>query len=173
MPCYFIHGNRDFLLGPNYAERAALQLLPETFIADLYGTPSLLLHGDTLCTDDKQYQDFRRQVRDPEFQSKFLDMPPEQRLEMAQNARDASKQHTGNAATKIMDVNQAAVCDAFDAFGLKRMIHGHTHRPAFHQHELPDGSSCDRWVLADWYSRGSYLRVGPDSYDLLPISASV
>ncbi len=144
IPCYFLHGNRDFLLGPDYAEQAGLQLLPETFVANLYGTPTLLLHGDTLCTDDVAYQEFRRQVRAPQFADRFLKLPSVKRLEMAQNARDASKQHTGSmAAADIMDVNETAVRDTFHQHGIKHMIHGHTHRPAFHQHDLGAGASGD------------------------------
>jgi UDP-2,3-diacylglucosamine hydrolase len=163
VPCYFMHGNRDFLLGSEYADKANFQLLADTVVIDLYGTPTLLLHGDTLCTDDVAYQQFRQQVRDPEFQSGFLKMPLQARLEMAQNARDASKRHTGTSSIDIMDVNPQAVCDVFQQHQVKHMIHGHTHRPANHHHDLPDGSSGNRIVLSDWYSNGSYLRVDPDN----------
>jgi len=168
IPCYFLHGNRDFLLGPDYARRAGMNLLPETHVVDLYGHPTLLLHGDTLCTDDFEYQSFRRQVRTPEFKDRFLQMSPRQRLHMAQNARDASKRHTGSsAAMNIMDVNETAVLDAFREHDVVRMIHGHTHRPAFHRHSLGAGASGQRRVLADWNTSGSYLCVSPEACDML------
>lgn len=166
--CFFLHGNRDFLLGEKYAASAKLKLLPETVVVDLYGTPTLLLHGDTLCTDDTEYQALRRQLRDPAWQAGVLAMTIEQRLQMAQEARAASMQHTGSVAEEIMDVNAAAVASAFREQGVRRMIHGHTHRPAFHQVDL-DATDAERIVLADWYDSGSYLEVsarGARSLDL-------
>ena len=166
--CFFLHGNRDFLLGEKYAASAKLKLLPETVVVDLYGTPTLLLHGDTLCTDDTEYQALRRQLRDPAWQAGVLAMTIEQRLQMAQAARAASMQHTGSVAEEIMDVNAAAVASAFREQGVRRMIHGHTHRPAFHQVDL-DATDAERIVLADWYDSGSYLEVsarGARSLDL-------
>jgi UDP-2,3-diacylglucosamine hydrolase len=167
VPCFFMHGNRDFLLGSNYAELTGFELLPESLVVDLYGTPTLLLHGDTLCTDDTAYQAFRNQVREPAWQAGFLALPIDQRLQVAQEARDASKQHTSTASMEIMDVNQGAVLDAFGEHGVRNMIHGHTHRPAFHDHELPDGASASRIVLADWYQKGSALKVSPDGASVL------
>lgn len=161
VPCYFMHGNRDFLIGPDYAERAGLQLLPETVELDLYGDPTLLLHGDTLCTDDVAYQAFRQQVRNPAWQQAFLQQSVEERFAIARQARDASKQHTSSASMEIMDVNQQAVNDAYSTHGLRHMIHGHTHRPNFHEHTLDDGENAYRIVLADWYRSGSFLRVSP------------
>jgi len=162
VPCYFIHGNRDFLLGESYARRAGLRLLPEAFVADLYGLHTVLLHGDTLCTDDVEYQAFRNTSRDPDWQAAVLGRPAEERLRMAREARDASVRHTGSLSMEIMDVNEAAVVDAFRTHGVLRMIHGHTHRPAVHRHALGDGTVGERIVLADWYRKGSYLEVSPD-----------
>ena len=162
IPCHFVHGNRDFLLGQAYADRARLRLLPETCVVDLYGRPTLILHGDTLCTDDVEYQAFRRQARDPAWQASVLALPVEQRLRMAGEARDASRAHTGSATMEIMDVNPDAVREAFLAHGVRHMIHGHTHRPAVHRHDLGDGAEGERIVLADWYDHGSYLEVTPD-----------
>jgi UDP-2,3-diacylglucosamine hydrolase len=162
VPLYFIHGNRDFLLGAAYAARAGLGLLPETHTIDLYGVPTLLLHGDTLCTDDAEYQAVRAQTRDPEWQRRVLAMSVEERIALARSARDASMAHTGSTALEIMDVNPAAVRAAFAASGTRRMIHGHTHRPAVHAVELEDGTRATRIVLADWYRQGSYLEVTPD-----------
>lgn len=161
VPCYFLHGNRDFLLGESYAAQAGLELLPEISIVNLQGTPTLLLHGDTLCTGDVAYQAFRQQVRNKAFQQHFLGLPLTQRLEMARNARDASQQHTGLSAMEIMDANEEAVTAAFREHGIARMIHGHTHRPAVHRHDLGGGLVGERIVLADWYGEGSYLRVEP------------
>ena len=161
VPCYFIHGNRDFLLGEHYASVAGLELLPENRVVDLYGTSTLLLHGDMLCTDDVEYQAFRRQTRDPAWQTAILAMPMEQRLQMARAARDVSMEHTGSAPPDIMDVNPEAVSEAFREHKVLRMIHGHTHRPARHQVDLGD-ARAERIVLADWYTAGSYLEVSPN-----------
>jgi UDP-2,3-diacylglucosamine hydrolase len=170
VPCFFLHGNRDFLLGTDFARLSGFQLLPETLILDLYGTPTLLLHGDTLCTDDVEYQAFRKQVRDPAWQAAFLGQPVTERLRVAQQARDASKQHTSSASMEIMDVNPDTVVSTFHEHGIKRMIHGHTHRPAFHQHRLGEGDHGSRIVLADWYTKGSALEVTPDSATEMSIS---
>jgi UDP-2,3-diacylglucosamine hydrolase len=159
--CHFMHGNRDFLLGEDYAAQARLRLLPEALVVPLYGTPTLLLHGDTLCTDDIEYQAFRRQVRDPAWQAAILELPVEERLRLAREARDASVQHTGSATMAIMDVNGEAVREAFETHGVTRMIHGHTHRPAVHRHRLGGGVEAERIVLADWYRAAIYLEVSP------------
>ena len=165
-PVYFMHGNRDFLLGRTFAERAGMGLLDDPTVVDLYGTPTLLMHGDTLCTDDHAYQAFRAQVRQPAFIEMFLHKSVEERIAMAREARDASKAHTGHAAMEIMDVNEDAVRAAFEAHGVDRMIHGHTHRPAVH--DRADGRQ--RIVLGAWHEHGSVLRVDADglSLDTLP-----
>ena len=168
--CYFMHGNRDFLLGREYAAQAGLQLLQESCVIDLYGTPTLLLHGDTLCTDDLPYQAFRRQVRDPVFQTLFLQKPIPERLHIAHSARDASQAHTTSAAMAIMDVNEQAVRAAFDRHHVGQLIHGHTHRPDIHDYILADGSPARRIVLADWRHSGHYLRVGPDGHAAITLS---
>ena len=154
-----MHGNRDFLLGEDFASRAGMTLLPESVVIDLYGHPTLLLHGDSLCIDDLDYQAFRRQSRNPAWQAAILALSIDERLEMARNARDASNQHTGSASMEIMDVNEAAVRACFREHGVNRMIHGHTHRPAIHHYELDGARLAERIVLADWYSVGSYLQV--------------
>jgi UDP-2,3-diacylglucosamine hydrolase len=169
VPCYFMHGNRDFLLGEAYAARAGLELLPDVLLVKLYGTPTLLLHGDTLCTDDTEYQLFRQQSRKPEWQARILALSVEERLQLARSARDASISHTGSISADIMDVNETAVRDAFHEYRVKRMIHGHTHRPAVHKHALEDGGEAERIVLSDWYTAGSYLRVSTDSVQSIEI----
>ena len=170
VPCFFMHGNRDVLLGESFAAAAGMELLPETQVVDLYGRPTLLLHGDTLCTDDREYQAFRSQVRDPAWQETFLAMPVPERLKMAEQARDASMQHTSSAAADIMDVNPEAVLAAFRQHDVRYMIHGHTHRPAFHRHDLGDGEFGRRIVLADWYGQGSLLRVSDQGATTEPLT---
>ncbi len=169
--CHFMHGNRDFLLGADYANSCGMSLLCEEVVVDLYGTPYLLLHGDSLCTDDHAYQAFRQQVRNPQFQQDFLARPLQERLQMARSAREQSMAHTGNASEDIMDVNQTAVLRAFAAHEVHNMIHGHTHRPAVHSHRLGDGQEAERIVLSDWDKTGSCLAVSENGYAVIPLGA--
>lgn len=167
VPAYFIHGNRDFLLGASYAQRCGMTLLDDPTVVDLYGTHTLLLHGDLLCTDDTAYQQFRTQTRDAQWQAKFLAQPLAARLAFAAQARAASQARYGELVAKGMaetvgDVAPAAVQDWFRRFGVQRMIHGHTHRPAIHD----EGGGRTRIVLGDWYEQGSVLRVGADGIAL-------
>ena len=168
LACYFQHGNRDFLLQDDYAQRAGMTLLPEEHVADLYGERVLLMHGDSLCTADDEYQQFRSRVRDPEWQRDFLSLTSDQRLQVARQARDASAAHKGGLAMDIMDVNHAEVVNRFEHHGVQRLIHGHTHRPAIHDLSA-NGQAAQRFVLGDWYTQGSVLRVTPDGYDLAVI----
>lgn len=167
--CYFIHGNRDFLLQEDYAKLAGLTLLPGEHVADLYGERVLLMHGDSLCTDDIPYQQFRALVRNPAWQQDFLARTPQERLQIALQARDASAEHKDNVAMDIMDVNPGEVVAAFERHGVHRMIHGHTHRPATHDLEV-NGQAVQRIVLGDWYTRINVLRVRPGSYELSPFA---
>lgn len=171
VPVYFMHGNRDFLLGESYAQRAGMTLLDDCTVADLYGTPTLLLHGDVLCTDDAAYLSFRKQVRDPAWQWMFLSQPLSARRAFAAKARDASRAHVSQTEMAIMDVNQQAVEAALRAAKVARMIHGHTHRPAIHDFEL-DGAKARRIVLGDWYEQGSVLRVDAGTTALSGLSPS-
>jgi len=166
--CYFQHGNRDFLLRDEYARLAGMTLLPEEYVADLYGDRVLLMHGDSLCTDDDEYQQFRTQVRNPDWQQDFLALSANERLQAARQARDASAAHKGEMAMDIMDVNHAEVLSRFEQHGVQRLIHGHTHRPAVHR-LVANGSPAQRIVLGDWYTKGSVLRVTPNTYDLAVI----
>lgn len=164
---YFIRGNRDFLLGEAYAKRSAMTLLDDPTVIDLHGTPTLLLHGDLLCTDDTAYQQFRAQTRDPQWQTQFLAQPLAARLAFAAQARAASQARYGELVAKGMaetigDVSSTTVQDWFARFGVPRMIHGHTHRPAIHD----EGSGRTRIVLGDWYVQGSLLRVDVNSASL-------
>lgn len=165
VPCYFMHGNRDFLLKEGYASLAGTELLPEEYVIDLYGERVLLMHGDSLCTDDVAYQQLRTVVRNPAWQADVLSKSPQERLQMALELRDASSEHKGHEAMSIMDVNDEAVYSAFERHGVLRMIHGHTHRPAMHDLQI-NGQSAQRIVLGDWYTQGSVLRVSPEGYEL-------
>lgn len=158
VPVHFMAGNRDFLLGEDYARRCGMGLREDGTIIDLYGTPTLILHGDVLCTDDTAYMAFRRQVRDPAWQAAFLARPLAERRAFAAQARDASRAHTSQTDMSIMDVNRQAVDRSLRQAAVTRMIHGHTHRPAIHDFVL-DGKPARRIVLGDWYEQGSVLRV--------------
>ncbi|WP_233843154.1 UDP-2,3-diacylglucosamine diphosphatase [Dyella sp. 2HG41-7] len=165
VPVYFMAGNRDFLLGEAFAERAGLALLDDGVVHDFYSTPTLLMHGDVLCTDDVAYQAVRRSVRTPEWKAQVLAMPLEARRALAAKARAESRAHTSSTQETIMDVNADAVSQAMRDAGVTHLIHGHTHRPAVHAFEL-DGRNAKRIVLGDWYEQGSVLRVTPEAHQL-------
>lgn len=167
MPLYFMHGNRDFLIGNRFAEASGMQILADPTLVDLYGCPTLLMHGDTLCSDDLEYQKFRAMVRDPAWQKAFLAKPLDERILMAQEVRSKSEQAKQVKDMAIMDVTPATVEQVLRAHGYPRLIHGHTHRPARHDHRV-DGQICERWVLADWYHQGSYLACDADGCRALP-----
>ncbi len=152
---HFQHGNRDFLLGEQCAARCGMQLLPEEHVIEHEGERILLLHGDTLCTDDVEYQRFRVQSRNPAWQAAMLAQPLAARRALAAQARTASAAHTSTTAMAIMDVNEEAVAAAMRTHNVRRIIHGHTHRPA--THDYPDGTQ--RIVLAPWHDRGSALSL--------------
>ena len=170
VPVSFIAGNRDFLLGADYARRSGMMIRDDGAVVDLYGTQALLLHGDALCTDDAAYQAFRKQVRDPAWQRGFLAQPLAARRAFAQQARDASRAHTSRAGMAIMDVNQDAVEAALRDARVRHMIHGHTHRPAIHAFAF-DGAPAQRIVLGDWYEQGSVLRVDAKGVELRGLPA--
>lgn len=172
VPVYFLHGNRDFLIGPRFASESGIQLLPETEVIDLYGELVLLLHGDTLCTDDVDYQAFRAQVRNPVWQARLLEQPLAQRRALAGQLRETSRQALQQKATDITDVNPAAVNQALRAHGVRRMIHGHTHRPAIHEWTL-EKLPVRRAVLGDWYVQGSVLRCDEAGWCLEPLALSI
>jgi UDP-2,3-diacylglucosamine hydrolase len=157
-PVYFMHGNRDFMVARRFAEETSVELIDDPTRVDLYGTPALLMHGDTLCTGDKAYQAFRAQVRNPAWQQAALKRSVTERLAIAQDMREKSEGAKQGKTMGIMDVAGDAVEEAFHDSGAKVLIHGHTHRPARHVHVV-DGEERVRWVLADWYDRGSYLEA--------------
>ena len=141
-----MQGNRDVLLGEEFARRCGAELIADPTLLDLYGTRTLLMHGDTLCTDDVDYQKFRAYAHDPGEQRRFLAQPLPERRQQILGLRAQSEQAKGLKTAEIMDVAPAAVEDALRAHGYPRLIHGHTHRPARHVHVV-DGHECERWVL--------------------------
>jgi UDP-2,3-diacylglucosamine hydrolase len=163
--CFALHGNRDFLLGSGFSARTGCRLLSDPVIAQLDGERVLLTHGDALCTDDHAYQELRSIVRAPAWQRRFLALPRSARELLAHEARAGSRRHTARTVPYIMDVNGAAVAAAFRATQVRRMIHGHTHRPGVHDLEL-DGQAAQRIVLGAWHQQGSYLRYERGSYRL-------
>ncbi|HEV2271464.1 MAG TPA: UDP-2,3-diacylglucosamine diphosphatase [Steroidobacteraceae bacterium] len=163
--CFLLHGNRDFLIGEDFCRETGCQLLPDPVIAAIDGERVLLTHGDALCTDDHAYQELRTIVRTPVWQSRFLSLPLSDRQLLANEVRAGSRAHTARTIPKIMDVNGAAVTAAFKCARVRRMIHGHTHRPAVHD-ALVDGQSVQRIVLGAWYEQGSYLAYAGGNYEL-------
>jgi UDP-2,3-diacylglucosamine hydrolase len=154
---YSMHGNRDLLMGDELAQAAGATLLYDPTLLDLYGTPTLLSHGDTLCTDDVEYQQFRAQVHDAEFQKNFLAQPLAARKAYIEQLRQQSTTAKQRKDSAIMDVNDDAVIALLRKFDYPRLIHGHTHRPKRHEHAV-DGHRCERWVLSDWDQQASALR---------------
>ena len=151
-----IVGNRDFLIGDGFCAATGAVLRPDPDTQTIAGTPTVLLHGDTLCTDDIEYQQFRKQVHDPAFVKDFLHRSLAERKAYIENLRERSKSEKQVKSSRIMDVNNDAVIAAFRAANVTRMIHGHTHRLATHHYDI-DGKACERWVLGDWGKTGNYL----------------
>jgi UDP-2,3-diacylglucosamine hydrolase len=148
-PVYFMHGNRDFLLGERFADMTGGQLLDELSVIDLYGRPTLLLHGDSLCTRDEKYQQFRAMVRTEAWQQDMLGKSLQERRMIAQFLRMQSQQGNANKAESIMDVTPEEVIRVMNDAAVFDMIHGHTHRPAVHDVETARGPG-KRYVLGDW-----------------------
>jgi UDP-2,3-diacylglucosamine hydrolase len=159
---YLMHGNRDFLIGERFCAATGAQLLEDPTVSEIEGVKTLLMHGDTLCTDDLEYQAWRRKARAPEFQAEFLAKPLAERRRAVFGMREKSKQVVQEKTAQIMDVNDDAVRQALRHHGVCRLIHGHTHRPGRHALDV-DGQRCERWVLPDWYGRGGYIEVAGDS----------
>lgn len=168
VPIYFMHGNRDFLCGKAFAARAGLTLLEDPTVIDVFGRRALLMHGDTLCTDDIGYQQFRSMVRNESWQEQFLAQPLASRQAFAEKARAGSKAAQAGLAEDIMDVNQGAVDQAFREHDVDLLIHGHTHRPGVHLFDL-DGKTRERLVLGDWYEQGSLLEASEAGLSLLTL----
>ena len=164
-PCYVMHGNRDFLLGPGFTERTRCTLLGDAIELKLHGERVLLTHGDALCTADLSYQQLRTVVRTSSWQRRFLRLPLATRRSLAATARAGSRAHTGSAASYIMDADQAAVQATMQACKVGTLVHGHTHRPGVHEFMLAD-RPARRIVLGAWYEQGSLLRWDERGYAL-------
>lgn len=168
VPCFVMHGNRDFLLGMRFCALSGARLLPDPVVITLYGEPVLVTHGDALCTDDRAYQRLRATVRDLGWQRQFLGLSVAARRALAGAAREGSQAHNARLEYRIADVNAASVAAAVRASRTATLLHGHTHRPGIHALEV-DGRACTRIVLGDWYDQGSVLRwsrAGPELVSL-------
>lgn len=162
---FLMRGNRDFLIGQDFAQQTGCQLLDDPTVIDLYGSRVLLMHGDLLCTQDVDYQKFRLMVRDPQWQQQLLDKPLPERLSIAEQLRSISKEHTGGKEYQIMDVHQPEVENRMLSEQVQVLIHGHTHRPASHKMTL-NNAPATRIVLGDWGHELWYLRVDEAGYEI-------
>lgn len=158
---FLMHGNRDFLIGEDYCSRIGATLLDDPTVVDLYGTPTLLMHGDSLCTADVEYQKFRANMRNPQWQQMILQRPLAERQQMARQLREISMAKNQGKEEFIMDVTPDEVVKEMEAHGVQRLIHGHTHRPAVHELEA-NGKPATRIVLGDWDENLWWLEVTPD-----------
>jgi len=161
---YFQQGNRDFLAQQRFAVATGAELLPDQKVIDLYGTPTLLMHGDTLCTDDTGYQRMRRIFRNKIIQKIYLSLSPERRSRIAGNTRKVIKDKAPKKAFNIVDVNQLEVEKVMREAGVVQLIHGHTHRPAIHEFRL-EGKPAKRIVLSDWTDKARYLIFDKDGFN--------
>lgn len=158
-PCYLMHGNRDFLIGEQFCQQSGCTLLPDPCTVDLYGKSVLLMHGDSLCTGDEGYMAFRAQARSSAWQQQVLAMPLDDRRALAKQLRESSMDANSNKAEDIMDVTPTEVVEQMSLAGADLLIHGHTHRPAIHDHQSLDTTqSLKRVVLGDWHDTGWLLR---------------
>ena len=157
--CYFMAGNRDFLVRETFTQRTGFKILEDETVVDLYGTKTLLLHGDSLCTDDIAHQQFRSQMMtNIDFCDSFLALSVPERVEQAKQARLQSDKHKSGLSMGIMDVSDAAVVSAFEQHAVQQMIHGHTHRQNTHHYEVAN-KRATRYVLGDWHTTNSIMRV--------------
>lgn len=169
VPCFVMHGNRDFLLAKQFCRMSGALLLPDPLIVTLYGEPVLVMHGDALCTDDRAYQRLRATVREADWQRRFLALSIASRRALAGAARVGSQAHTATMEYAITDVNADSVAMALRSAGTATLLHGHTHRPAIHTLQV-DGRPCTRIVLGDWYDQGSLLRWDHHGPELVSLS---
>lgn len=153
---FIMHGNRDFLMDKKLGMACHATLLDDPALIDLYGTPTLLTHGDSLCTDDTDYQHFRTMVRNNAWQKQFLSQPLDLRKKQIEQLRLQSESEKHGKEMALMDVNTDAVNELLRQYNYPRLIHGHTHRPAMHLHHV-DGHTCKRWVLGDWDDKANAL----------------
>ena len=171
LPVSVVHGNHDFLLGRKFAARTGCTLLGDHTVVDLYGTPVLIMHGDTLCTRDRRYQNYRKVVRNRLVQRLFLGMSFDWRARKAAGIRSETKKDVALKADDIMDVTAKAVAAAMRKFRVRHLVHGHTHRPAVHDVDL-DGEPATRIVLGDWYGEPTILQWGPRGFKLRTLDAA-
>ncbi len=166
---FFQGGNRDFLVGERFAAETGVRLLPDHTVLDLYGTPTLLMHGDLLCTDDVDYQKARVMLRNPAFVADFLAKPLPARAALAAEYRRRSGEATSLKAEDIMDVSATTVAQVMRQHGVRRLIHGHTHRPAIHALQF-DGEPAERIVLGEWHDdEGQCVRVTASGVEVEPV----
>ncbi len=163
IPVFVMHGNRDFLLADGFAQETGCRLLPETQVIDLYGEPTLLMHGDTLCSDDVAYLQMRQTLRNPLWQKDFLSKSLAERRVMAEQLRMQSQAATQAKTEQIMDANRHTVVQALITHKVRKMIHGHTHRPHIHTLVVAE-QACQRIVLGDWYKHGSVLMCNDEQH---------
>lgn len=162
---YFMPGNRDLLAGKGFAQATGVQILDD-MVSIRFGAQSLLLsHGDALCTDDHEYQAFRQQVRNQEWQAEFLAQPLEARRKFIEKAREQSETAKRGKRAEVMDVNADAVANLLRSHGYPILIHGHTHRPAHHTY-LIDGHRCERHVLPDWHDQAVWLAFDGNEFSV-------
>jgi len=167
----FMHGNRDFLIGPDFATSAGMKILTDPVVEEMFGDPVLLMHGDLLCTEDIDYQKFRKVSRDIKWQKEFLSKPLAERRIIAQNLRGASKEATGKKKEEIMDVSECEVIKIIQESSVSLLIHGHTHRPNSHSIAL-EKHTAKRIVLGDWDEYGWYVWMDSNSCELNKFSIS-
>ncbi len=167
IPCYFIAGNRDFLVGEEFSKKTGFKILEDETIIDLYGKPTLILHGDSLCTDDIAHQQFRQaMVTNLEWRTQFLQLAIPERIEQAKLARTQSQEHKSSVSMGIMDVTESSVLKAFKERGVTQMIHGHTHRQNCHDYSV-DSIELKRYVLGDWDKTSSVLIANKDELNIV------
>ena len=170
-PIYLMHGNRDFLLGTGFAAETGCRLLPDPTRIDLYGISTVLMHGDSLCSDDQDYQRFRRAVRNPAWQQDILARPVQERLEMARHALELSAQSKQGKDEAVMDANPDAIRCSFEQSEADLLIHGHTHRPGIHSFTV-NGKAVSRIVLGDWHETGNVLAVDRQGWQLTSLDCT-
>lgn len=163
---YYIHGNRDFLLGQRFAKKSSMILLPEIELIDLYGEKVVIMHGDTLCTRDIGYQKFRTKSRSWWWQAMIKSLPLFVRKKIASNYRKKSAEATAVKSQDIMDVTPDEVVNCLESYDSQLLIHGHTHRPAIHE-LTANHKNAKRIVLGDWYEQGAWLKVTSTSKQLI------
>ena len=171
-PVFVLPGNRDFLLGDRFARSSACILLDDPARIDLFGQAALLMHGDTLCTDDGEYLAFRHTVRESGWQQDFLGKPVEERRRVAVELRNASIDAGEFKSGEVMDVNHDAVTRVMDDHGVRLLIHGHTHRQAVHRFAV-DGQPASRIVLGSWGTDGNLLEYSPEGFRFEKLAAPV